>query len=707
MDRRRACVLSKRTGVKNHGMRSLAIFVAATLAAAAAAGDAGAVGTRTFVLDSLEKLSGGDLKGVSVGSDGVVRSGWTLGTIAIPEDAGTTTTCSLTLSDGSVLVGTGPAAGGKVVRIANDQASVFADTKETAVNALALDRKGTIYAATTSNKIYRVSQGKADVFATLDDADSVFAIAFDPSGTALYAATGSQGRVIRVDPSGASSVYFKTDEPFVVSLAVAEDGVVFAGTSGKGLLYRITGPGRATVLYDFPGEDVHAVAIGPGRTVWAIANEGAVAATTDAADTAPSRHNASGRAPPGPAGAPRSKPGKGSLWKFDARDRPERMMHHDDFHYVSLALDERGVPFVGTGAEGRVYTVDDAHVVSLVADVDERQVGAIGLIGRTKFALGSDPAALHRLLAVGGPEAVWTSKPLDAGLRARFGHLTWSGTGTLEVSTRTGDTQTPDTTWTPWSAPVANGGATTTLAGRFVQVRARLKDAAATIADIALPFVTENLRAVVTEVVARPKGAGRESREGLVPSGGEPPKHDSTLHIAWKVENPDGDDLRYRVQFRREGQTRWMDVTRPDDILAKPELDWDTSAVPEGKYRVRVDASDETSNPPGEVTHNALDSSTVLVDNTPPVFKALGIQGHRLRAELIDGVGPIARAELAIDGRPDWRLLSAADGIFDTADEVIDTDLTPLLPAGGEPHVLAIRGYDAAGNFVVRNVEIR
>ena len=34
-----------------------------------------AVGTRTFDLDTLEKLSGGDMKGVAVSSDGIVRAG--------------------------------------------------------------------------------------------------------------------------------------------------------------------------------------------------------------------------------------------------------------------------------------------------------------------------------------------------------------------------------------------------------------------------------------------------------------------------------------------------------------------------------------------------------------------------------------------------------------------------------------------------------
>ncbi|HXN32924.1 MAG TPA: hypothetical protein VN894_13735 [Polyangiaceae bacterium] len=680
-------------------------FVLAAAVGTIAARDARAVGTRTFELDSLELLSGGDLAGVSVGSDGVVRAGWTLGSIPLPDDAGSTATCAAALPDGSVLVGTGPAAGGKVVRVANDHATILADTKESAVSGLAVDKRGTAYAATTSNKIYRVSQGKAEVFATLADVDSVLAIAFDPTGTALYAATGSDGRVWRIDPSGASSVYFKTDDPFVVSLAVADDGAVYAGTSSKGLLYRITGPGRATVLYDFPGEDVHAIAIGADRTVWVIVNEGATAGAGESSEPASSHRNTGGRTPPGPSSAPRSKPGKGSLWRFDAQGRPERLMHHDDTHYVSLGLDEHRSPHVGTGVEGRVYTVDDAHVVSLVADTDERQVGAIGVAGRTRFVVGSDPAVFHGILAVGGPDAVWTSKALDAGLRAHFGHLGWNSAGSVEVSTRTGDTQTPDTTWSAWSNPVANGGATVSPAGRFVQVRARLRDARATISDVTLPFVTENLRAVVTEVAAHSKAAARESKEGIVASGNEPPKHDSVLHVTWKVDNPDSDELRYRVQFHREGTTRWLDATRPDEVLTKSELDWDTAALPEGKYRVRVDASDEISNPANSVTHHALEAPPVLVDNTPPLFKVIGIQGHRLRAEVVDGLGPIARVEVAIDGRLEWRPIAAADGIFDTADEAVDADIAPLLPAGPGPHIVAVRAYDAAGNFVVREIE--
>jgi hypothetical protein len=235
-----------------------------------------------------------------------------------------------------------------------------------------------------------------------------------------------------------------------------------------------------------------------------------------------------------------------------------------------------------------------------------------------------------------------------------------------------------------------------------VQIRARLKDGAASLGDVALAFRTENLRAVVTEIAAREHGAS--TKEGLTPSGGSPARHDNVVRLSWKVDNPDEDELRYRVQFRREGESRWLDATRPEDVVTKAELEWDTSALPEGKYRVRVQASDEIANPLGDATEHALESAPVLVDNTPPVFRSLTLQGRRLKAEVVDGVGPIARVEVAIDGRVEWRSVAAVDGLFDTADEAVDADLAPLL-AGPAPHIVAVRAYDGAGNSVVREVE--
>lgn len=667
-----------------------------TAASLSLAGHAGAVGTRTFELDTLEELSGGDLKGVSVSSDGTVRAGWTSSSAAL--DGASASFSVLPLADGSTLVGTSP--GGKIFKVTGDRATLHADTGALAVTSMIEGAGGVVYAATMPDgKIFKVTSGKADVLVKLADVSHVWALAWDRTKTAMYAATGPNGRLFRVDLSGGSQVHFKSDEPHLVSVAVADSGDVYAGSSGKAILYRVTGPGRASVLYDFGGEEVKSVAVGKGGVVYAISND-------YGEPPEPPQRNA--KTPAGPTSTTsRPKPGKGTLTRFDAQGRPERLMHHDEFHYMSLALGPDGDrPHVGTGAEGRVYTVDGDHVVSLVADVDERQIGAIAFAKTGAVFAGSDTASFHRVIAQGGADAVWTSKAFDAGLRAKFGRLSWTANGPIELSTRTGNTQAPDGTWSEWSAPLAQAAAVTSPTGRFVQVRARFaRDPRAILAGVTLPFVTENTRPVVLEVTAGQKGAVRETKEGLAASGGDAPKRESVVRITWKVDNTDSDPLRYRLQYRREAQTLWRDVLRDGEVLSKNEYDWDTQALPEGKYRVRIEASDELANPPEHTQRHALESGPVLIDNTPPVLTQLALDGRRLRVRAVDGLGPIARIEVAVDGRLEWRPMGAADGLFDAAEEGVDTDVAALVPVGS--HIVTVRAYDAAGNTVMRETESR
>src|SRR5688572_33163824 len=95
---------------------SAAVVAAIVVASLSSTSDAGAVGTRTFTLDTLDKLSGGDLKGVAVSSDGAVRAGFTLGNAPVTDASATFS--GLTLADGSVLLGTSP--NGKVHRVVGD-----------------------------------------------------------------------------------------------------------------------------------------------------------------------------------------------------------------------------------------------------------------------------------------------------------------------------------------------------------------------------------------------------------------------------------------------------------------------------------------------------------------------------------------------------------------------------------------------------------
>jgi hypothetical protein len=689
---------------KNFGLRHgsrlggraqrLGLFVA--LAAGSFTLPAGAVGTRHFVLDRGADFKGGDLKGVAVDSAGGVRAGLTLS--ANPIAAAATLWSVLPQHDGSLLVGSGNE--GKLIRVTGGTAAVVAESKALAVTSLVEGWGGAVLAGTLpEGRVMKFEHGKLSELAKLNGAEHVWQVAFDAKAGVAYAATGPQGKLFRITQNGDAQVYFDAEEQQLMSVAVGPDGAVYAGASDKAKLYKITAPGRASVLYDFARTEVRAVVVARSGDVYAIANE------IKAGSQLPQRQSKSSESPAGPTSSGSPAKGKGTLVRFSPDGRPDVLLDDSDEHYTSLALGEDGRPYVGTGVEGRVYTVDESHNSVLVADVEERQVTALVLSGKQQFVAGSDPAVLHGVTGVGGPDAIWTSKVLDAGIRARFGRMDWQASGKLELSTRSGNTKEPDDTWSPWSKELDAPAKLESPPARYLQVRARFgKDPKAVLTDLDVSFVTDNLRAVLTEVSA--KVSGERNEDALRASGGPVQrKSDASLNITWKVDNPDKDELRYRLKYRIIGGANWYDLTKPTERLTKENYSWDTSDLPEGRYRIKVSANDELSNPPDRVTSDEMESGVVLVDNTPPTVEGLKLVGRRLQATVLDGVGPIQRVEVSVAGSDDWRPLFPNDGIFDEQREELDVDLGSILPAG--PALVSVRAYDGANNFVVRNLALR
>src|SRR5262245_55607136 len=404
-------------------LRRLLPSTLAACAVIAIAATAVAVGTRRFSLDKEADFKGGDLKGVAVDSGGRVRAGYSLGTLPAPQAQSIWS--ALPQKDGSILLGTGNE--GKLLKVAGGAVTVLAETKALAVTSLAFAWGGAVAMGTLpEGKLMKWERGKLSDVVALKGAQHIFALAYDAKQNALYAATGPEGKLFRMTSDGRAQVHFDAEEAHLMSVAVAPDGTVYAGASDVAKLYKITGPGRATVLYDFGKNEVRAIAVGPKGDVFAIANE------LKTGFTVPSRPGKNADTPTGPSPGGSKAKGKGTLYRFGSDGRPERLYDSDDEHFTSLALGDDGRPYVGTGVEGRVYSVDDAHRVALVADVDERQVGALVLSGPQQVVLGSDPAVVHPVRGVGGPDAVWTSKVLDAGLRARFGRMNWEASGAID-----------------------------------------------------------------------------------------------------------------------------------------------------------------------------------------------------------------------------------------------------------------------------------
>ncbi len=135
-------------------------------------------------------------------------------------------------------------------------------------------------------------------------------------------------------------------------------------------------------------------------------------------------------------------------------------------------------------------------------------------------------------------------------------------------------------------------------------------------------------------------------------------------------------------------------------------LAWDTSTVPNGRYLVKITASDALSNPGGLALSGSKESTIFEVDNTPPTLTAQLLErgAARIRAQVKDDSSPLRRAEYSVNGGR-WEEIYPLDGINDGREETYE--FTPEgLTAGAGPHVVVVRATDLLGNGASIRVEV-
>jgi hypothetical protein len=442
-------------------------------------------------------------------------------------------------------------------------------------------------------------------------------------------------------------------------------------------------------VHDFPGNEVTAIDV----------HEGRIAAAANQFKTAPATNFKPGAAA-NKRGSPatRPRPGTGQLWRIDTDGRAEMVLARKDTHFTAIQWSASGSIYAGGGHEGRVFEVQPDASYAIWADVDERQVLALDLRASQPSFITGDGAALYRVKTGPAKDAVWTSKALDAGFLSAWGHLTWRGSGRFVLQTRSGNTQTPGDTWSGWSKDLKRPGRVASPPGRFIQVRAKFpKDAAAELLAVELFYLPQNQRARVSAVTgARPPLKRGEAVR-------QPPPPTTYVNLSWKVNNPDRDPLRYRIDYRQEGQPVWRAMFSEDVVLKDAKYTWDTNSLPDGFYVVRVEASDEESNPDDRQLRASDVSEPIRVDNHPPRIDELSVRKGRVRGRVVDSLGPIARIQLAIDAGP-WRDVFPADSLLDTADERFEAQLDSPSPGS---HIVAVRAFDAAGNQANREITVK
>jgi WD40 repeat protein len=521
-------------------MKGIASFV---LAAAIATGAT----TTTWEMNGYQDFLRGRIEGLSLTRDGRLVLGPKLDRLFESDQAEIWSVARA--PDGSLYLGTGnrgrlyklDAAGNSTLVWTADQPEIF---------AVAVDSKGVVYAGTSPDgKVYRIESGKAtEYFAP--DSRYIWALAMAPDG-ALMVGTGDQGKIFRVVPNGTGAgrgeLYYDTGQANVTSLALDAQGRLLAGSEPNGLLYRITAPQKAFVLYHSSLPEIHGIIAGADGAIYAAALGGGVARRTGAAASSSGSTGAgaglptvttsitvtdsadqqAGVTPPKPeatkapapqvptvstststveyAGAERS-----AVYKISADNTVETLWSSKDENVYDLALSGPSVVFI-TDEQGRIYRLDADRRATLVAQTG--QGDATRLLASPTGLLAAT-GNLAMVLRVGNGAGVnagpggWFESPVhDAGTVARWGRITWRDATARGVSmrTRSGNSARPDATWSDWSEPItASGGAPISSPNaRYIQWRAELSPgagAAPSIENVTVAFLPQNTPPVVRSI---------------------------------------------------------------------------------------------------------------------------------------------------------------------------------------------------------------
>src|SRR5689334_8449574 len=699
------------------------------------------------------ELLKGDARGVSISDTGVLMLAPKLNEIFNTQQ--TYVWSSAVDSQGNVYLGTGH--DGKTFKITpSGTGSLLYDAPELDVTALAIGRDGAVYAGTSPDgKVYRITaDGKADVY--FDPRDKyIWSLAVMNDGS-LAVGTGDTGKLYRVRTAGAnpeSSLLVNTNQTHVISLALTPQGDLIAGTDPGGLVLRVSPEGKTFALFDTQLREIHALAPAADGSIYALAlSDAAATARTPSTPASPTPQPTEGTTPTtsvtitavdesGAAIQGQPSPARSRSDISNARSAVFRILPDGatDVVWSSTTVTafaiapalQAGSVLIGTADKGRIYSVTNDGRDTLLLQSPEGQISSLLVRNNEVFAASSNQGKLYRFGNELVSEGTFESPVRDAKLTASWGRIWWRGAGTVEVQTRTGNGERPDATWSDWSSAYRNpeGNQISSPRARFIQWRATLRGsnsaaAPSWVEDVSVAYLPRNVAPEVLSITALPIGVGLQQMaqvavdpnvesSGLDPSVfgpvvQVPPRRfyqRGARSFQWQAEDRNGDTLEYSIYYRAVNEQTFRLLK---DKLRDNFYTIDGATLADGRYIIKVVASDAPDNPPGQKLTGERLSEPVDIDNTPPVVKAVGQpqlnrDAVRLVFSVDDATGKVKKADASLDGAT-WIPVFPDDGIADSGHETYTVEFSGLGP--GE-HTISLRSYDTSGNVGTLSVTVR
>ncbi len=618
-------------------------------------------------------------------------------------------------SQGSLYLGTGN--DGKIFKLtAQGDSTLILDVDELFIFALLVDKKDNVYAATSPNgKVYKITTlGESSIFFD-PDAAYIWDLALDAQDNILIA-TGEPGSVTSVSPQGKSTTVLEAEENHVRTLLV-DDKTIYAGTSGRGFVYRLTADADPFVIFDPQMEEVNQLLPGRDGYLYASAFGQAMTPTPPANSQEQKNQNGSNGTNSQDNSALasqvtnlesiiRSGSAPTSLFRIAPDGFAKDLWSGSDEKIQSIFPYGENI-LIGSGTSGKLLTVNpngdlsillengEMHVTSFLKNRDDNIIFTTSNLGR-----------VYRLEETAADTASFMSETIDAGLPAQWGTLVWQGNAAASTTfyTRSGNTEQPSQTWSTWQ-PVKKDGQVYRIASpnaRFVQWKFEMKNREATIDKVSLSYIQKNLAPSLSSVIIhRPndffksEATNGKPLKGITFPSPLPNKQTKKSYrtVDWLFEDPNFDALCFDLYYRRAKSGTWRKMASDLEINYYA---WDSAQMADGDYEIKVVASDKTSNPENLQLTGEKISKPFTIDNSGPTIQPGNKKSANvLTVRISDDWTLLDNVQVSIDAL-EWKTVFPVDGILDSKAETFDIQLPD-----DQPHDVAIKASDKNQNVSV------
>jgi hypothetical protein len=709
-----------------------------------------AVAPQFWRVQNAEDFLGGEPEGFAITSRGELRLAPAMTKVASFTDPFVLSQAGA--PNGDRFFGTGN--DGKVYRLRGGELKLLFTSPEPEVYALAF-HNGALFAGTSPNgKVYRVDaeSGKETVFF---DPEQAYIWDIEPlPGGDLAIATGVEGKLFRVSANGQGKVFYDAIDTHIRSLAARSDGTLLAGAAGKGRIYEIAKDGSAHALFESPLNEITSIHVDANGIGWAAGVSNVLPSSAPPRQqqqqqqkSGQGQQQQQGSTPSGdqkseaestPAvsvsfafeeTASSAAAGSAEVYRIDSDRFVETVRKFEREMVYAVSGGSDGAVLLATGPNGRIYELRNGEL-ALLGAVPEKQIVSISGSGRNTLITTTNTGAVYRMEGTPSAKAEFRSAAKDVERFSKFGHYRVQGrnlsAGSVAVSFRTGNTRTPDATWSDWSAPQsALEGTIPSPAARYVQWKLTMPKPSgdAVIDDVTVAFVNRNIAPEITAISVQDPAvvfvsnaypsspqvleATNPDEYGIFTSLDNPRDRAAAEQgkrmfrkgyrtVTWRAEDDNGDSLRYTVSFRQKGSDKWL---RLRENIEETQINFDTSQLPDGRYELRLVASDAPDNPDTPLTAEK-DGIEFQVDNRAPSIDVAS-NGNDVTVRITDELSPIGKVEYSVDAQK-WTRLTPADGIADSREETFRLERSEV--AG---KFVIVRATDGFYNVATESITLR